>query len=86
MPLGRCAAEPVGEVEVEVAVAVGRTDIAGTIAGGESGSVGLVGSVAVEGGGGAVLNEDLRATTAGVGAEADVNTGGLFGIGSVAVV
>lgn len=80
------AAEPVGEVEVEVAVAVGRTDITGAVAGGKGSGVGLVGRVAVEGGGGAVLNEDLGAAAAGIGAEADINTGGLFGIGSVAVV
>ena len=50
------ATEPVGEVEEEVAVAIGRAGVARTVAGGKGGGVGLVGGVAIERGSGTVLN------------------------------
>ena len=80
------AAEPIGEVEIEITVAVGRADIAGAVAGGKSGGIRLIRRVAVEGGSGTVLDKDLGATAASVGTEADVNASRLFGVGGVAVV
>lgn len=80
------AAEPISEVEIEIAVAVGRADIAGAVAGGKSGGIRLIRRVAVEGGGGTVLDKDLGATATSVGAEADVNASRLFGVGGVAIV
>ena len=50
------ATEPVGEVEEEVAIAIGRAGVARTVAGGKGGGVGLVGGVAIERGSGTILN------------------------------
>ena len=79
------ATEPVGEVEEEVAVAVGRAGIARAVAGGKGGGVGLVGGVAIERSSGTVLNIDSGAAAASVGAEADL-AGGAGGIEVVVVV
>ena len=68
--LGR--AEPVSKVEVEITIAIGPTTVASTITGSKSGGVGLVGSVAVEGGGGAILDVDSAAAAISVGVILDI--------------
>ena len=50
------AAEPIREIEIEVAITVSGTGIALAVTGGKSGGVGLIRGVAIEGGRSTILD------------------------------
>ena len=87
------AAEPVGEVGEEVAVAVGGAGVGGVgaVGGAEGVGVGLVGGEVVEAGGGLVFDEDGGGAAAGGGAPGDIvvatgDVGVAVGVGLVHLV
>lgn len=59
-------AEPIGEIGVEVAVAVGAT-VRGAVASSEGSGVRLIGGVTIESGGGAIFNVDVASSAGAIG-------------------
>ena len=83
---GLGAAEPVGEEEVEVAVAVGGARVALAVASSKGGGVRLIWGVAIESSGGAVFDEDVGAATRGRRIVSDKDAGFILGVEVIAVV